>query len=61
LKRALWKAIRASLKLDVNCEKTFLGFNARDWQNIFATRSVSIMNELIRRDQPYHLRQRRLR
>lgn len=57
VKRALWKILRETFRISPDSPRTLFGLNARDWQNCFAGRYISILRELRSRNPLYHLRQ----
>ena len=58
-KRALWFAFRRSLRglFNINSHRTFMGLVPRDWNNILATRYVSIFDPIRTKKELYHFRQ----
>lgn len=59
MKKAAWKITRLLLgtRYSINSHRTVLGLIARDWNNIFSGRYISLLDPILHRGKPYHLRQ----
>jgi GT2 family glycosyltransferase len=58
-KRAGWKALREALgkRYSINSHERFMGQLPRDWNNIFASRYISVFDPLLHQGKAFHLRQ----
>jgi GT2 family glycosyltransferase len=57
IKKAIWSWTRVAMGLDLGSPRPVLGLLVRDWHNTFGGRFISLLDPIVCRRRPYHLRQ----